>query len=142
VIYLGRPPDSVTVEAHRHLVEAQGVPAQAVRPRTLYTVDVAAHDILDLTDPEHLAAVGLAPADLATAVDDYDACQEVARAAHQLERHGVLAPAATGLGQSLALFTQRLTAHERPVVVAETLWPKLPADPRVARAVRDGSDGD
>lgn len=137
MIYLGRPPDSVTVEAYRHLVEATGVPVDAVKPRTLFTVDVTAREILDLTDPDHLSAVGLTAADLATAVDDYDACQEIARAAHQLERHGILAPAATGLGETLALFAQRVTADELPVVVAEETWPRLPADPRVPRAVRN-----
>lgn len=100
VIYLGRPRDSVTVEAYRHLVEAQGIPVRAVQPRVLYTVEVTAQKILDLTDPAHLAVVGLTPDDLSTAVDDYSACQQVAHAAYELGCHGVLAPAATGLGRS------------------------------------------
>lgn len=140
VVYLGRPPESVTVEAYRHLVEPHDIPPSAVKPRVLYTVEVAPQKVLDLTKPDYLAAVGLTPADLTTTVDDYDACQEVARAAHQLEFHGVLAPAATGLGDTLALFVQRIGADEQPVVVDQTVWTSLPADPRTLRAVRRAGD--
>jgi hypothetical protein len=137
VIYLGRPQDSVTVEAYRHLVEATGIPARHVRPRVLYTVTVQVDQVLDLTDPHNLAGVGLRTADLSSEVDDYQACQEIAAAAHQLEYHGVLAPAATGLGTTLALFVRRLQAHERPVVTEQTPWEALPPDPRVLRIAVD-----
>ena len=59
----------------------------------------------------------------------------VARAAYQ-SMHGILAPAATGLGQTLALFAQRIGASERPVVVEEVLWSWLPDDPRIPRAIK------
>ena len=68
-------------------------------------------------------------------VDDYAACQRVAAAAHQLELHAVLAPSATGLGETLALFRERITLREMPVVQAEETWNTLPADPRQLRAV-------
>jgi RES domain-containing protein len=141
VIYLGRPPLSVTVEAYRHLVDPFGLPASAVQPRVLYTTTVHAKLILDLTAPENREAVGLTDGQLHTDIDDYDACQQVGRAAHQLELHGILVPAATGLGQTLALFAQRVSAAERPVVVESTIWQHLPADPRIARVVRDAKDG-
>jgi RES domain-containing protein len=133
VIYLGRPQDSVTIEAYRHLVEETGIRPESVRPRTLYTVEVAVGRILDLTAEDHLTAVGLSPADLTSAIDDYQACQDVAAAAHQLEFHGVLAPAATGLGQTLAIFRERVRPEEMPVVTAQTTWHGLPADPRTLR---------
>ena len=69
-------------------------------------------------------------------IDDYEACQQVARATHQVEIHGILAPAATGLGQTLALFAQRIRASERPVVIEEVLWSRLPDDPRIPRTVK------
>ncbi len=59
----------------------------------------------------------------------------MAAAAHQLELHGVLAPAATGLGQTLALFRERVTMAEMPVIEQETTWEALPADPRKLRAL-------
>lgn len=101
VIYLGRPEDAVTVEAHRHLVEEPGIRPDLVKPRRLYTVSVTVHAVLDITVVTDAVAVGLTPDDLRSAVGDYVACQEVAQAAHQLELHGILAPSATGIGQTL-----------------------------------------
>lgn len=142
VIYLGRPSASVTVEAYRHLVEPYGIAPGAVQPRAFYTVTVDVRAVLDLTAQEHQAAVGLADSDLTSAVDDYAACQNVGWAAHQLELHGILAPAATGLGQTLALFAQRIRASERPVVVETLIWSRLPDDPRTPRnAKRAAGEG-
>lgn len=135
VIYLGRPTDSVIVEAYRHLVEATGIPADAVQPRRFYTVTVTATQVLDLTGAGNLDAVHLTQQDLRTEVDDYHACQQVAAAAHQLELHGVLAPSATGLGQTLALFRERVSANELPLVQQEHTWDVLPADPRQLRVI-------
>ncbi|SFP85398.1 RES domain-containing protein [Geodermatophilus dictyosporus] len=135
VIYLGRPVASVTAEAYRHLVEEYGIPAELVQPRRLYTVSVTVDQVLDLTVAGNLAAVGLTEVDLRSNVDDYTACQRVAAAAHQLELHGVLAPAATGLGQTLALFRERVTMAEMPVIEQEITWETLPADPRKLRAL-------
>jgi hypothetical protein len=56
--------------------------------------------------------------------------------AHQLRLHGIIAPAATGLGETLALFEQHLPADEMPALVADELWDVLPADPRRLRLVR------
>lgn len=136
VIYLGRPTDSVVIEAYRHLVEETGMAPARVRPRTLYTVRVSVERVLDLTVPAHLAAAGLNEQDLSSAVDDYAACQAVAAAAHQLEYHAILAPAATGRGQTLAIFRSRVGAVELPVVESEQLWDHLPPDPRQLRAVQ------
>lgn len=133
VIYLGRPEDSIVVEAYRHLVEETGVPAEYVKPRVEYTVQVNAEQILDLTDPTVAAAVGLDDDDFRSAVDDYEACQAVAAAAHQLKYHGVLAPSASGLGETLALFPERLSRLEVPVPIHQRMWDKLPADPRRPR---------
>lgn len=135
VIYLGRPVDTVTVEAYRHLVENDGIPADQVQPRRLYTVTVAVEHVLDLSVPAALDAVGLTEDDLRSPVDDYEACQRVAAAAHQLELHGILAPSATGIGQTLAIFRERVSMAEMPVVVHETTWESLPLDPRVPRIV-------
>lgn len=135
VIYLGRPVASVTAEAYRHLVEEFGIPPELVQPRRLYTVTVTVDQVLDLTVAGNLATLGLTDADLRSDVDDYTACQRVAAAAHQLELHAILAPSATGLGQTLALFRERVTMAEMPVVEHETTWEALPADPRKLRAL-------
>ena len=130
VVYLGRPRDSVVVEAYRHLVEETGVPRERVRPRVFYTAQVNVQRVLDLTVAENRDAVGLNDADLRTDIDDYAACQAVAEAAHHLEVHGILATSASGLGQTLAIFRSLVMATELPVVTSQELWPSLPADPR------------
>lgn len=133
VIYLARPESSAVIEAYRHLVEDAGVPASAVGPRVIYTVRVQVERIVDLTVQDNLETVELTEEDLRTTVYDYAACQDVAAAAHQLGYHGVLAPAAHGLGQTLALFRERLTHQELPLVRAEATWHALPPDPRRLR---------
>lgn len=60
----------------------------------------------------------------------WEECQRVGQAAHQLEMHGLLAPAATGMGLTLSLFDRHLTPEERPRLVEAELWDRLPADPR------------
>lgn len=139
VIYLGQPQSGVVIEAYRHLVEDAGVPAERVRSRVAYTVPVNATKILDLTSRETLSTVGLDETDLNSEVGDYEACQAVAAAAHQLRLHGILAPAAHGRGTTLALFRERLPVAELPVPSSHELWEHLPADPRVLRIVDEGA---
>jgi hypothetical protein len=74
-------------------------------------------------------------------VGDYAPCHRVAQAAHQLELHGILAPAATGVGETLALFERRLPAEEQPELIEVTTWDGLPADPRPRRSRFDTTSG-
>jgi len=142
VLYLGRPRLSVVVEAYRQLVDPfEGMTGEMVQPRRLLLVDVAVSDVLDLRDPAAAASVGLSDTDLLSAVGDYEACWQVARAAHQLGLHGILAPAATCLGETLAMFEEHLVPNELPRLVREELWDTLPADPRRLRSVRDNEAG-
>lgn len=134
VIYLGRPRDSCVEEAYRHLVDEAGVPAEYVKARTLYTVDVQISNVLDLRDPGAQERVALTVADLYSEVGDYEACQRVAAAAHQLEYHGILAPAATQLGETLAVFRRRIAINEFPTVTDEEMWTHLPPRPGTQRA--------
>ncbi|MYH74052.1 MAG: RES family NAD+ phosphorylase, partial [Acidimicrobiales bacterium] len=133
VLYLGRPTDSVVIEAYRHLVDVDldgRLTAAMVGPRNLITCRVRLGRVLDLRDPAALCRAGLTTADLRTPVGDYDACQQVGRAAHQLGLDGIIAPAASSTGETLAVFTQ----HTRPTVSLEIetveRWENLPRDPR------------
>lgn len=140
VLYLGRPVDSVVVEAYRHLIDPAEDPDDAaalaaqVQPRMLITVDVTVTDVLDLRNPATRAQIGLTLDVLRSPTEDraaYAACQQVAQVAHQLGRHGILAPAATGLGDTLALFPDLLPPAEHPVRAGDDqLWQHLPPDPR------------
>lgn len=132
MLYLGRPTDSVVAEAYRHLVDAiEGMRPELVQPRKLVTCTINCTNILDLRHPETQLRVGLTATQLSSDVGDYDDCQAVAAAAHQLGLHGIIAPAASGLGETLALFEQRLPANELPVQLGDAIvWDGLPADPR------------
>lgn len=135
VLYLGQPRDSVIVEAYRHLVDPVDDPAivATIAPRVLVTATVGVTEILDLRTATNRALAELSMTQLQSPPRDrraYAACQNVAAAAHQLGFHGLIAPAATGLGHTLALFTDLLPTDEKPTAVAREAWLQLPADPR------------
>lgn len=129
VIYLGRPFASCVEEAYRHLVDETGVPARFVKSRTLYRTRIDISSVLDLRDTSALEAVGLEPSDLTSEVGDYEVCQRVAAAAHQLELHGIIAPSASGFGETLAVFRERVQLHEMPEVISTETWTSLPERP-------------
>lgn len=135
VIYLARPTEAVIVEAYRHLVDdVEGMTGQRVHNRHLIRAEVTATEILDLTTTEARLEAGLADDDLQSPVGEYLACQRIGHVAHQLNLHGVLAPSATGKGETLALFVDYLPPDEMPVQVGESVhWATLPPDPRRLR---------
>lgn len=138
VLYLGRPRETVIVEAHRHLVEAvEGMRPDLVGPRRVLVCEVQITNVLDLRVKENREIVGLTMDDLRSDIDEHAPCQRVGQVAHQLGLHGVIAPAATGLGETLAVFERRLPADEQPVLVDELVWEQLPADPRKPRLVSE-----
>jgi hypothetical protein len=136
VLYLGRPTDSVAVEAYRHLVDPVVVddgPAPPIAPRALITCELTVTEILDLRTAATRVLAGLTLAQLQSETSDiaaYAACQNVSAAAHQLGYHGIITPAATKMGETLVLFCDLLTAVERPRLTATEMWVELPPDPR------------
>lgn len=148
VLYLGQPTDSVIVEAYRHLVDpVEDYVASAIPPRVLVTCDVSVTEVLDIRSPSNRILLDLSMDVLQSGTRDraaYQRCQEVAAVAHQLGLHGILAPAATMLGDTLALFTDQLPASEQPGETGSEMWTVLPSDPRVPGRghLRLLSDGD
>jgi hypothetical protein len=138
VLYLGAPTASVVVEAYRHLVDPVDDPAlrTALAPRVLVTCTVGVDSLLDLRSAGTRNQVGLTIDDVQSETWDKEAyarCQQVAEVAHQLGRHGILTPAATRMGETLALFMDLLTKSERPVRTGEDrIWTTLPDDPRAS----------
>jgi RES domain-containing protein len=131
VLYLGRPTDSVIVEAYRHLVETvEGMEPHMVGPRRLVTCEIEITRVLDLRESARRDALGLTIADLCSEVGDYRACHRVGQDAHELGLHGVIAPAAGGFGETLAVFEDQLSDGEQLRLVNEQTWESLPADPR------------
>lgn len=142
VLYLGRPLASVVVEAYRHLVDGvEGMTGDLVGPRRLLVCEVDLGDIVDLRNEEDRERVGLSAAHITSEVGDYERCQRVGARAHQLGRKGIIAPAATGLGETLALFTTHIGTAEMPTLMDEELWDVLPRDPRALRLVEDEASG-
>ncbi|MBV8179203.1 MAG: RES family NAD+ phosphorylase [Mycobacterium sp.] len=136
VLYLGKPTDSVIVEAYRHLIDPVDGPPPPIRPRVLVTCEVSVSEILDLRSAANRVLAGLTMQQLQSETydrDAYTACQNVSAAAHQLGYRGLVAPAATRLGETLVLFTDRLPQQEKPVRTHDEMWVELPSDPRKPR---------
>ena len=124
----------MVIEAYRHLVDdVEGMTGDMVGPRRLLTVQVTLTTILDLRVEGNRATARLSLEDIASPVGEYARCQRVGQAAHQLGLHGIIAPAATGLGETLAVFELHLPPEEQPILVAEDEWMLLPDDPRRLR---------
>ncbi len=154
VLYLGRPMDSVTIEAYRHYVDVLDFDSPEDRaefvagigPRVLVACSVTATNLLDLRSSSGRAAADLTLGDLQSTPNDpgaYGRCRTVSQVAHQLGFHGIIAPAATRAGETLALFTDKLPTAELPTRTAEDItWSHLPPDPREAapRSLRIVSD--
>lgn len=93
VLYLGRPRDSVVVEAYRHIVDPVEFDAPGDRetflenviPRVLVTCAVDVTNLLDLRTALGRADAGLTMQDLTAPTNDrqaYTRCQHVAQVAH------------------------------------------------------------
>ena len=140
VLYLGRPRDSVVVEAYRHLIDDELDDPQTlanVLERRVITWAVDVPNIIDLRPSEAQAAIELSSVQLCSPVGQYGPCQAVGGAAHQLGLAGIIAPAATQIGETLALFPTNLGIEHWPTVTARDIWHGLPADPRRLRALDD-----
>ena len=148
VLYLARPEAAVVAEAYRWLVDpTEGLSGDRVHNRMLLTVEVNVTDVLDLRHEDVRAAVDLTDADIYSDVNErqaYGHPRAVAEAAHQSAMHGIVVPAASGLGEALALFTRQLANSNQMSHVIETQrWETLPADPRRLRLLRpsDAAEG-
>jgi hypothetical protein len=128
-------------EAYRHLVDDElDSPrelAATVLERRILTCNVAVKSILDLRSTATRSALALTSTQLFSEVGDYDQCQAIGAAAHQLGLFGVIAPSASRLGETLALFTTNLPVEQWPIVKSRDIWRGLPADPRRLRSVEE-----
>lgn len=104
-LYVGLTEDIVAAE-FRRLALRSGRSTADFLPRQLYEIDVRLQLVLDLTDCEQVAVLGVDAADLMS--DDLRTCQALGDAAHYLGTEAILAPSAAGTGVALAVFTDRL----------------------------------
>jgi hypothetical protein len=139
VLYLGRPRSSVVIEAYRHLVDDElddtGALAASVLERRIVTCRLDVPDVLDLRESTTRAALSLTDTQLFSEVGDYATCQAIGAAAHQLGLAGLIVPAASGRGETLALFPANLPDEHWPKVTKRDIWRGLPPDPRRLRLI-------
>ena len=88
------------------LGERQAIGVQGLLPRLLYRYEIELDRVLDLTDGEVRAQVGLGT-DVLTG-PDWTACQDLGVVAHALGANGINSPSATGIGDVLAVFVQHI----------------------------------
>ncbi len=141
VLYLGRPRESVVIEAYRHLVDDElddaTTLAASVVERRLVTCRVDIPNILDLRPAFTHATLALTDSQLFSEVGDYAACQAVGAVAHQLGLCGLIAPSASKRGETLALFPANLPGKYVLEVTVSDIWRGLPPDPRRLRLVEE-----
>ena len=104
-IYVSLDPDTPLRELRRQAVHA-GAEVIAFLPRTLFAAEARLQRVVDLACAEGRAAWHLPAAALAS--DDWSACQNVARRARMQGYAAIRFPSATGAGENLAIFMDRL----------------------------------
>lgn len=128
-IYLSQPRTACVAEFHR-MAQGQARGPSSFLPRTVHRINVTDLLVVDLTG-DGLGDVGLDINDIGA--DDRSPCQLVGEAAHFLGAAGVVAPSATGLGLTIAVFETRVRGQLVIVDVDEILPVEAdtsPADPR------------
>lgn len=124
VLYLGLDVGTVIAEFHR-LAAKQRLAPSSFLPRTLYRYDIRASNLLDLRLVDNRLALDVSVDELAA--DDPAACRAIGEAAFTCGREGVLAPSATGAGDVLAVFPQRLQGGSAVRDTEAELWEHVPA---------------
>ena len=93
-----------------------GLSASSLAARRLATIRVRLSRVLDLTSDQVRAALGVTEAELTA--DDPAVPRSIGEAAHHLGYEAVLAPAAAGPGQALAIFLDNRAADSELALLA------------------------
>lgn len=117
-------------EAHRLLGGSDAAGTQSIKPehflpRELLTVAVALESVVDLTGNGY-TQLQLSADDLA---GSFGPCQRVGEIIAAAGFDGVLAPAATGLGETLAVYADGIELAAHVELVDRSEWSTLPPDP-------------
>lgn len=114
VLYICRTRACAAAELRR-LGESPAIGVEGLLPRYLYHYEVSLDRVLDLTDGEVQAEVGLSLGVLTG--PDWQACQGLGVIVHALGINAIVSPSATGVDEVLAVFPQHLGLG--------TLYPRL-----------------
>jgi len=91
---------------------------EGLLPRHLYTYEVALDRVLDLTDAEVRASIGIEIERLVEG--DHTTCRALGVAAHALGFRAVRTPSATGISEVLGVFVQNIGQGTLEPARAET----------------------
>lgn len=105
VIYLCTTRPCVVAEFTRQ-VDRQGVSIEGFLPREVHRLTASLARVLDLTDAEVLAALGLVADDLVR--DDRSMTHEIGEAAHEHDFQAILSSSATGVDDVVAVMPENL----------------------------------
>jgi len=126
VLYFALGRDTAGAEFYR-VATRQGMPPENLLPRHLHRYRVRLARVADLSDSKALEQVGLSLADVRA--DDLSRCQAVGDAAHYLGFEAVQSPSATGAGEVLAVFFDRLGPGSAVEPLDFEVWDVLPPAP-------------
>lgn len=105
-LYVSLDPETPFRELRRQ-AEKSGLEVVDLLPRTLFAAHAKLRHVLDLACADVPAAYRISPRDLA--LDDWSACQDVARCARLAGYEAIRFPSATGMGENMAIFLDRLS---------------------------------
>lgn len=97
--------------------------------RKCMQIRVHAKGIVDLRPATAQLSFGLSAEDLTSPIGDYQDCQRVGEQIAQEGARGIIAPAAEGAGETLAIFGSIPEAKLDIISVED--WNGLPPDPRI-----------
>jgi hypothetical protein len=95
----------------------------------MYNYEVNLCALLDLRSSQAREHLDLSNS--ALAAEDPVRCREIGECAHYCGREGILAPSATGQGDVLAIFFERLRPDSEVRAIGSTDWVAAPTRPRV-----------
>lgn len=115
-LYVSLDPETPFRELRRQ-AEKAGLEVLDLLPRTLFAAEVRLHRVLDL------ACAGVPPEfripERALRSDDWTACQSLARRSRHVGYEAIRFPSATGRGENLAIFLDRLTPGSHIRIIRE-----------------------
>jgi RES domain-containing protein len=128
VLYLALEQETTVHEFYR-LAARQSRAPEDFLPRRMYRYEVDLCALLDLRSSQAREHLDLSNG--ALVADDPVRCREIGEGAHYCGREGILAPSATGQGDVLAIFFERLRPDSEVRDIGSTDWVAAPARPRV-----------
>jgi RES domain-containing protein len=120
VLYVALSPSTARAELERQ-ASRLGVPLSRMAPRLMLHLDVALERVLDLADAQVRAGWSLSLDELSS--DDYTRCHEIAREARAAGYEAIRYPSATGEGENLAIFFDRLSPASRVRIAHHEILP-------------------